>query len=185
MIDVPRTPQEAAMLRTWEAHVAAEFVAHDIDATMATMVEEPSVVHVAPLTGAVGGAAVRGFYAAWFLPGHPPDTTTTLIGRTIGASTIVDQYLHRFTHTIPMPWMLPGVAPTGKPVAIPLVAVIEFQGDRIASERIYFDQASVLAQVGLLDPERLPIIGRAAADFFAGEAVALNQLIERGRRSRP
>lgn len=167
-IQLPATPAQAAMLRTWEAHLQAEFVTHDIAATMATMTAEPSVLHVGSMTGARGAAALRRFYEEDFLHAHPPDTHSELIGRVIGERVIVDQLLHRFTHTIVMPWLLPGVPPSGRAVAFPLVAVIEFAGDQIADERIYFDQAAVLVQVGLLDPHGLPASGRAAADALAG-----------------
>ncbi len=65
--------------------------------------------------------------------------------------------------TIEMPWMLPGVVPTGKHVEVALVVVVDFEGEKISGERIYWDQASVLAQVGLLDAQRLPVTGIEAS----------------------
>lgn len=169
------------MLRTWEAHLAAEFEAHDVDATMATMTAEPRVVHIGPMTGAAGGAALRQFYSDWFVHCHPPDTKVTLLTRVLGESTIVDQMIHRFTHTIEMPWLLPGISPTGRAVAVPIVVFVEFVGDKIDEERIYFDQASVLAQVGVLDRNHLPVVGAEAADLLSGLPVERNRLITRAR----
>jgi hypothetical protein len=103
-----------ALVRAWEAHMAAEFIAHDVDATMATMSEDPRVVHLPTMTGGVGRDAVRDFYRQVFLPGHPPDTRTTLLSRIVGESALVDQLIYECTHTIAMPWLLPGIAPTGR-----------------------------------------------------------------------
>jgi carboxymethylenebutenolidase len=61
----------------------------------------------------------------------------------------VDELIDRFTHTIEMDWMLPGIHPTGRRVEIPIVVVVQFQEEKIVSEHIYWDQASVLVQVGL------------------------------------
>lgn len=184
-IQQPVTAAQAAMVRTWEAHVAAEFAAHDLEATMATMTAEPSVLHMGTMTGGVGAAAVRRFYASAFLPGHPPDVAATTVARAIGAATLIDQVVYRATHTVVMPWLLPGIAPTGAPFAAVFVAWVGFEGERIASERIFFDQASVLAQLGLLDRAALPIVGAEAADALSGAPLVANQLIERAAGRRP
>jgi len=180
-IQQPKSPAEAAMLRTWEAHLAAEFERHDVEATMATMTAEPSVLHVGTLTGGFGAAAVRRFYAESFLTAHPPDTVTTVVGRVIGDACIVDQVHYRCTHTIAMPWLLPGIAPTGKPFAVVFVVVVEFAGGLIAHERIFFDQAAILAQLDLLDAAALPVVGGEAAEALRGAPVRPNRLIDRAR----
>ena len=148
------------------------------------MIPEPSVNHVPVMTGGVGQAAVRHFYGTYFLPCHPPDTETVPVARTIGQETIVDQLIHQFSHTIEMPWMLPGIPPTGKPVQIAVVAVVKFQDGKIASEQIYWDQASVLAQIGLLDSGELPIVGAEGADKILHPSQRpSNSLIERTGRA--
>jgi carboxymethylenebutenolidase len=68
-----------------------------------------------------------------------------------------------FTHTQEMPWMLPGVAPTNKRVEIALVAIVGFRDGKLAHERIYWDQASVLKQIGLLTGDALPVYGAETA----------------------
>jgi carboxymethylenebutenolidase len=175
--------KQAAMLATWERHMEAEFELKDIDATMATMTAAPFVNHVPTMTGGVGYEDVRSFYRDYFLTGHADDTEVTPVKRTIGADSIVDEVTYKFTHTIEMPWMLPGVAPTGKHAEVAIAAVVLFEGDRIAGERIYWDQASVLAQLGLLDANALPVTGieasRKAAD---ASREASNRLIERALR---
>jgi carboxymethylenebutenolidase len=126
---------------------------------------------------------VRDFYTRYFLPANPDDTAATPVARTVGATRIVEELIHSFTHDIEMPWILPGVAPTGKKVEVALVAVIEFEGDKIAGERIYWDQASVLAQVGVLDATFLPVTGAEAARKALDPASEpSNALIERGGR---
>jgi carboxymethylenebutenolidase len=145
------------MVEVWESHLAAEFSLKSIEATMATMTADPFVNHVPVMTGGVGFDEVVHFYSTYFLPGHPPDTESVLVQRTIGGSRIVDELIHRFTHTLEMPWILPGIKPTGKKVEMAIVVVVEFEGGKIRGERIYWDQASVLAQLGLIDLERLPV----------------------------
>jgi carboxymethylenebutenolidase len=173
---------QQAMVAAWEQHIAAEFGTKDIDATMATMTSNPFVNHVPLMTGATGFENVRKFYSDYFLPGHPDDTESVPVARTVGSNRIVEELIHRFTHDIAMPWILPGVAPTGKKVEVAVVAVVEFEGAKIAGERIYWDQASVLSQIGLLDATGLPVTGaEATRKVLAPESEPSNWLIERSR----
>jgi len=115
----------------------------------------------------------------------PPDTSLTPISRTIGDEQIVDEMIFRFTHTTTIDWMLPGIAPTGKPVEVPLVAIVRFRGGKVAHEHIYWDQASVLAQIGLLDAEKLPVGGAVSAAKTLNPSLPANALIrQRLLRSR-
>jgi carboxymethylenebutenolidase len=83
----------------------------------------------------------------------------TPVSRTVGADRVVDEMVVRFTHTTMIDWMLPGIPPTGRVVEIPLVAIVQFRDGKVAHEHIYWDQASVLVQIGLLDPQELPVAG--------------------------
>ena len=150
---------QQAMVTMWERHMVAEFKEKSIDATMGTMASDPFVNHVPVMTGGVGSCDVRHFYNTYFLPGHPPDTETVPVARTVGEDRIVDELIHKFTHTIEMPWILPGIPPTGKRVEVAVIVVVEFQDGKIAGERIYWDQACVLAQIGLIDAGILPVSG--------------------------
>ncbi|HEY3726166.1 MAG TPA: nuclear transport factor 2 family protein [Solirubrobacteraceae bacterium] len=143
----------------FDEHVASEFVAKDLDATMRTMVAEPYVWHVPALTGASGGEAVRDFYATRFIDHTPDDAVLTPIARTVSPDRVIDEFVLEFTHDAELPWMLPGVAPTGRRVRIPTVVVMGFSDGKVAYEHIYWDQASVLVQIGLLDPALLPVAG--------------------------
>jgi len=143
----------------WAEHIEHEFSTRSTENTLATMVEDAYVNHIPVLTGGVGKAQLREFYSKHFIPQMPADTTLTPISRTIGDDQIVDEMIFRFTHTIAMDWMLPGVAPTGKRVEVPLVAIVRLRGDKLAHEHIYWDQASVLVQLGLLDPSKVPAAG--------------------------
>ncbi|MGH7517058.1 MAG: nuclear transport factor 2 family protein [Gemmatimonadales bacterium] len=153
------TAAQRAMVDTWERHTAAEFGTKSVDATMATMTGDPVVNHVPVMTGGVGHDAVRQFYSTHFVPAQPPDVELIPLTRTVGTDRIVDELVYRFTHTIEMPWMLPGIAATGRRIEIPLVVIVEFQAGRISAERIYWDQASVLIRVGVLDSRQLPATG--------------------------
>jgi len=179
------TATQHLMVQTWEQHMAAEFQFKDLEATMATMTADPRVNHVPVMTGGVGQEAVRHFYSTYFIPCHPPDTEIIPVSRTVGDGRIVDQLIHKFTHTIAMPWMLPGVSPTGKRVQIGVVVVIDFQDGKVASEHIYWDQASVLAQLGFLDPSKLPIVGAEGAEKILHPLqLSSNTLIQRAGSDR-
>jgi carboxymethylenebutenolidase len=136
----------------WEKHTTYEFVTRDVAATMQTMVAEPYVKHVPVMTGGVGQRDLARFYAHHFIPKLPADTRLVPISRTVGADRIVDEMLFCFTHDTEIDFLLPGVPPTGKYVEVPTVAIVDFRGDKIAHEHIYWDQASVLVQIGLIDP---------------------------------
>jgi len=115
------------------------------------------------LTGGVGHGELREFYSKRFIPQMPPDTEMIPVSRTIGEDQLVDEMIFKFTHSIPMDWMLPGIPPTGKRVEVPLVAIVRFRKGKLAHEHIYWDQASVLVQIGKLDPQGLPVAGADTA----------------------
>jgi carboxymethylenebutenolidase len=148
----------------FDEHVACEFVEKDVDATMRTMTAEPYVWHVPVLTGAAGGEAVRRFYSSEFIGHTPEDATLHPISRTASEDRVIDEFVLEFTHDSEVPWMLPGVPPTGRKVRIPTVVVMGFEDGKVAHEHIYWDQASVLVQLGLLDPSRHPVAGGEQAD---------------------
>jgi carboxymethylenebutenolidase len=162
--------------QVWQAHTDGEFVDKDVDATMRTMTESPHVLHVSTAVGARGRDAVRAFYAEYFVGRVPDDFHLELLSRTIGADRLVDEMLVSFTHDSEVPWILPGVAPTGRRVEIATVAIIGIRNDLIDSEHIYWDQASVLAQVGLLDPAGLPVLGAGQARCLL-DGAPLNTLL--------
>ena len=142
---------------------------------MSTMVAEPYVNHIPTMTGGVGYRNLHAFYSNHFVNSNPPDTSLVPISRTIGATQVVDEMLFCFTHTTEIPWMLPGVAPTGRRVEIPL----------LYHEHIYWDQASVLVQVGLLDAAGLPVAGAETARKLLDETLPSNTLIGSGKGARP
>ena len=103
----------------------------------------------------------------------------------MGADRVVDEMLFSFTHDEQIDWMLPGVPPTGRKVSVPLVAIVNFRGDKLYHEHIYWDQASVLVQIGLLDGAGLPVAGVEAAQKVADETLPSNELIARGAQEAP
>ena len=159
-------PQD--LVRIWEEHTAHEFANRDTEATLATMVEDAYVNHVPVMTGGSGKSALREFYARDFIPCMPPDTALTPISRTVGDNQLVDEMIFSFTHTQEMPWMLPGLQPTNRRVEVPLVVIVRFRDGKLAHEHIYWDQASVLKQIGLLDNSSLPVFGAETAKVVAG-----------------
>jgi len=143
----------------WEEHCRHEFETRDVDATMATMVARPYVNHIPTMTGGVGHDELKRFYKYHFIGGNPPDTELRPVSRTIGADQLVDEMIFSFTHTSEVDWMLPGIAPTGKRVEAAFVVIVGVADGKVTHEHIYWDQASVLVQLGLLDPAGLPVTG--------------------------
>lgn len=153
----------AANAAVLDEHLRDEFELHDADATMTTMTADPYLHHVPVLTGGVGREAVHRFYRDDFVSAWPKDTETQRISRTVGANRVVDEVIVSFTHDTAMPFMLPGVEPTGRAVDLPHTVVVGFEDGKVAHERVYWDQACVLAQIGLLHPGELPLTGAEQA----------------------
>ena len=101
------------------------------------------------------------------------------MSRTIGQGRLVDEIVLRFTHTIRMDWMLPGIPPTGKKVEVAFVVVVQFDGNKMVHEHLYWDQASVLVQLGLLEAGGLPVVGAEGARSLLDRNIRLNALIRR------
>lgn len=157
-----------------------EFATKDAVATMTTMVAEPYVNHIPTITGGIGYKDLLRFYRDYFIPNNPPSLQLKLVSRTVGVDRVVDEMLISFRHTQVIDWyidprrlpaivydvlmcprMLPDVPPTDKQVSIALVGVICIRGGKLYHEHLYWDQASVLVQVGLLDPKLVPESMRA------------------------
>ena len=173
------TPAQESLQALWEEHLQYEFGTHSTEDALATMVEDAYVNHIPVMTGGVGKPALREFYSKYFIPQMPPDMELTPISRTIGTDRLVDEMVAKFTHTVWMEWILPGVAPTGKRVEVPVVAIVQFRDGKLAHEHNYWDQASVLVQVGLLDLGTLPVVGVDSARKAIDPNLPSNTLIDR------
>jgi carboxymethylenebutenolidase len=172
----------------FDGHIAREFTDHDVDATMETMVPEPYVHCIATLAGGFGGEGVRRFYSEHFINQIPKDAKVTPISRTVGKDQVVDELIVSFTHNTQWDYLLPGIPPTGKRVDLPHVVVMKFENGKVAHEHVWWDQASLLVQVGLLDPGKLPAVGIEQARTLlrvtgkTGLEPDLNSLAYPGRR---
>ena len=173
------TADEHKLNTLWNEHLRAEFEGRSAANALETMVANPLVKLVPVMTGGDGKEEVREFYAKFFVPQIPPDTEMIPVSRTIGQGRLVEEMIFRFTHSIPMDWMLPGIPPTGKRVEVALLVVVQFDGDKLAHEHVYWDQASVLVQLGLLKPEDLPVVGAKGARSVLDRSIPLNELIHR------
>lgn len=155
--------RQQQMVAVFEKHVGAE-LAGDLDATMATMSDAPHLNHVPTMAGGVGQSGVHAFYRDHLVGKFfPPDVKMVSVSRTVGENQIVDELFISFTHTTVIDWLLPGVTPTGKAVEMAVAVIVGFQGDKISHEHIYWDQAGVLVQIGLLNPAGLPVTGAESA----------------------
>jgi carboxymethylenebutenolidase len=152
---------------------------------MRTMTANPYVNQVPVMTGGYGYEEVERFYRHHFIPKWPPDTSVEPISRTVGADQVVDEVMVSFTHDLEMDHFLPGVPPTGRRVRLPVCVVVKFEGGKVAHEHIYWDNASLLVQIGLLDPAGLPGTGAEQADKLLDPSLPSNTLMERWRESAP
>lgn len=168
---------EAELIRLWETHTELEFATKDAVATVATMTPNNYVNHVPVMTGGRGQDEMIDFYGKHFIPKMPADTSLRLLSRTVGKDRLVDEFVFSFTHDLVMDWMLPGIPPTHRKVEIPMVVVVQFEGDKISCERIYWDQASVLVQIGLLQAGAIPVTGVEQARKFENPQLPSNGLM--------
>jgi carboxymethylenebutenolidase len=145
------TSDQQRLLEAWQRHTYAEFVLKDADAALATMTENPYLLMIATGTACIGKEAVHEYYANQFLTAIPPDLELESLSQTIGSDRLVEEMLVRCTHTIEMDWLLPTLRPTGRRVELIVVAVIGFENGKVAHEHLYWDQATLLSQMGVLD----------------------------------
>jgi len=161
----------------FDAHMSAEFELRDVAKAMETMTDAPSLTHVPVITGARGKDALHDFYRDHFVGKWPSDLAIERISRTTSENMIIDEFIVKFTHDVVMDAILPGIAPTGRHVELPYVAVVGFEGGKIAFERIYWDQGSMLVQLGLLNVDGLPLVGSQQAEALRDENYPRNGLI--------
>jgi carboxymethylenebutenolidase len=170
-----QTPDIATV---FDDHVAAEFVQRDLDAAMATMAPDPYVYHVPTMAGGDGYDNVRAFYGTHFIGKWPDDTAITQVSRTVGESQVVDELVMTFTHDLEIDTFLPNVPPSGRKVTLPVCVVVGFEDGKVKHEHIYWDQASLLAQVGLIDARELPVSGaEQARNLLERRAEPMNNLL--------
>lgn len=174
------TPQE--MIDLFQKHVDAR-MAGDLETTMATVGASPHLNHVPTMAGGVGRDGVRAFCRDHLVGKvFPPDVKMEQVSRTLGDSQIVEELFITFTHTTPIDWLLPGVAPTGKPVAMAVAVIVGFKDGKISHEHVYWDQAGVLVQVGLLDPTDLPVSGGESARKVFDPTLPAQRIMTRAPR---
>jgi carboxymethylenebutenolidase len=172
-------PEDKATNALWDKHLESEFSQKDPDAALKTMTDNPRVTTVPTMVGGRGKAELRNFYARHFLNQIPPDIEVISVSRTIGQGRVVDELVVKFTHTLQMDWVLPGVPPTGKRIEFAAVAVVYTEGDRISAENLYYDTATVMKQAGLITDPKLPILGAEQARNMLSHTAPLNELLRR------
>ncbi|KAH9484921.1 hypothetical protein JR316_0001823 [Psilocybe cubensis] len=134
----------------WDEHTLYEFGERSVEKTMSTMVAEPYVNDIPNMTGGIGRKALTDFYQNHFIHQNPADSTLEVVTRTVGSDRIIDEFVCHLTHDQTIDWLLPGVPPTGKKLSIPMISVVNVRGDRLYNEHIWWDQATVLRQAGIL-----------------------------------
>ena len=167
------------LVAVWEKHLGSEFAERNPDGPILTMVADAHLNHVPTMTGGTGVDELKRFYKYHFVTVNPPDMQIVPVSRTVGANSIVDEMVVEFTHTCVIDYLLPGIAPTGRRVRIPAVVIVQFRDGKLASEHIYWDQASVLVQIGKLDPAGLPIAGVEIARKVLDHSLPSNELMAR------
>jgi carboxymethylenebutenolidase len=177
VIEEVRMPSTRDLGAVFDEHLRDEFELHDAAATMETMSAKPHLYHVPTMAGGNARDEIFKFYRDHFVTKWPADTSTTRVSRTIGEDQLVDELVMTFTHDVVMDALLPGVAPSGRHVSLPVVVVVKFHEGKVAHEHIYWDQASLLAQVGLLNQSTLPITGAEQAHNLLNGTYATNALL--------
>ena len=151
------------LLEVWQQHCYSEFVMKDAKAALTTMSDNPHVLMVPIAIGGKGRDGVYRFYHDYFLPQLPADIRPVPISQVVGKDILAEEAVYQFTHDQFMDWMIPGVPPTGKRVEVGVVAIIKFESGKIASEHLYWDHASVLAQLGVIDRTKGLVAGVESA----------------------
>jgi carboxymethylenebutenolidase len=159
MSNATTTSTEQILLEVWEQHNYSEWVLKDAQKALATMSDHPHVLMVPIGIGGRGREGVFKFYHDHFLAQLPADIKPTLISRVIGNDILAEEAVFQFTHDQQMDWVIPGVPATGKHVELGVVGIIRFTNEKIHSEHLYWDHASVLAQLGVIDPKKFPVKG--------------------------
>ena len=144
-------------------HIRHEFETRDVDATMATMISDPYVNHVATLAGGVGHDMLKRFYKYHFVDQNSADRSSVTVSHTLGPDRVVLELVVRFKHDRVLDRYFPGIAPTGQYVELATVLIVKFRGDKVCHEHIYWDQGSALKQIGVLAADGLPVAGAEAA----------------------
>lgn len=170
--------KEQDLIDLMNQHQYTEFVLKDAEAALATMVDEPYVINFPTGIGGYGKSGVWEFYTNHFIPQVPMDfEIVQVISQTVGQNRLVTEGVVRFTHSIVMDSMLPGIAPTHKQVLITMIAIVQFRDGKVEHEHLYWDQASVLAQIGLLDTSSLPVLGAKSSELAMYPEKLSNELL--------
>jgi carboxymethylenebutenolidase len=148
------------LIEVWQQHCFFEFVKNDAKAALGTMSDNPYILMVPLAFGGKGREGVYNIYHVYFLAQLPADMTAVPISRVVGENILAEEAVYQFTHDQVMDWLVPGVPPTGQCVEPGVVDIITFENGKIASEHLYWDHASVLAQLGILDPSKVPVKGK-------------------------
>lgn len=163
MADAATARAGQGLLEVWQQHVYSEFVLKDARAALNTMSDNPHVLMVPVSRGGRGRDEVYRFYDDSFLAHLPADIAPVPISQVVGANILAEEAVYQFTHDRAMDWIIPGVPPTGKRIEVGVVGIITFENGKIATEHLYWDHASVLAQIGVIDPARVPVKGVESA----------------------
>lgn len=173
---------EKSVTALWDKHLESEFAHKSPEEALSTMTDNPRVTIVSTMVGGRGTEELRTFYAKYFLNQLPPDLEVTSVSRTVGTNRVVDELVIKFTHTVQMDWLMPGVPPTGKWIEFAMVVVVYMENGRIAAENLYWDTASIMKQAGLITDAKLPIAGPEHARNMIHHSEPLNELIHRAQR---
>lgn len=135
----------------WTEHVQYEFIEKDAKKLGLVLSNDSIHIDIATMMGGNTKKTITGYYTYDFIPCLPEDNKTDNLHVIIGNNSLIEILNWTFTHSIPMNFMLPGINPTNKKVSITVVAIAKFNGcGKMISETVYWDQNSLLQQLGLL-----------------------------------
>jgi carboxymethylenebutenolidase len=147
-------PEHVDIETVWDDHISATFSGCETGVQTAGAT---STLCMPTLVAGIREEQLRKFYESK-VAGSPASLKMQLVNRIVGSDKIVDEMVVKFTHTCEVPWMLPGVVATGKEVEVLVVWMVMVRGGRVVHERLYWDQAGVLVQLGLIETAGLPVV---------------------------
>lgn len=160
---------DSRRVRLVEEHIRMENE-HDLEAVLDTFGDDPRYEDMSWRDTYDGLRGVHGYYDS--LLTALPDLHVDVRNRHVTDDEVILEVVIGGTHT----GTYHGLPPTGRPVSFPLCAVYSFdEGGKLASERIYYDRATVFDQVGVFhEPEgyRGQLLTALTHPITVGRAVA-------------
>ena len=95
-----------------------------MDAALACLTEDCALTNVPAGTGGTGTDELRRHLAEDVVPHRPADLEFRRLSRTVDQRRLAEEFMVGFTHDRELPWLLPGLAPTGQRAQVLAISVV-------------------------------------------------------------